>query len=176
MAKKWYAVHTYSGYEKKVKANLEHRRESMGMEDVILDIRVPTMMEVEVKEDGRRKESEKKVFPGYVLVRMELNPNSEYVVRNTPGVTGFVGSGGKPSPISPREFQDIERRTEPDAPRRTSTDLQVGQVVKIVSGPLTDFEGPVSEVNIDAGKVRVMVTIFGRETPTELDFDQVRRI
>ncbi len=176
MAKKWYVLHTYSGYENKVKANLEHRRESMGMEDLIFDIKIPTVTETEIKEGGRRREVEKKIFPGYVLVQMDLNERSWGVVRNTPGVTGFVGSLGKPVPLSRKEYADITRRTEPDAPRRTSTDLTVGQVVKIVTGPLADFDGQISEVNTDAGKVKVMVSIFGRETSVEMDFDQVTRV
>lgn len=186
MAKKWYVIHTYSGYENKVKMNLEHRRESMGMEEFIFDVKIPTVTETEIKEGGRRREVERKIFPGYVLVQMEFNDKSWSVVRNTPGVTGFVGmrgglgSGdgreGKPVPLSRRELNEILRRTEPDAPRRTTTDLTVGEVVKIITGPLADFDGKISEVNADAGKVKIMVSIFGRETPVEMDFDQVTRV
>lgn len=176
MAKKWYVLHTYSGYENKVKTNLMHRVESMGMGDKIFDIEIPTVTETEIKEGGKRRDVEKKVFPGYVLVRMELDDHSWGVVRNTPGVTGFVGAQGKPSPLSRSEFNAIMQRTKPGAPRRTSTDLTVGQVVKVISGPLADFDGEISEVNPDAGKVKVLVSIFGRDTSVELSFDQVARV
>lgn len=176
MAKKWYVLHTYSGYENKVKTNLTHRIESLGMQNKIFGIEIPTVTETEIKEGGKRRDVEKKVFPGYVLVRMELDDHSWGVVRNTPGVTGFVGSQGKPSPLSRSEYSAIMRRTKPGAPRRTSTDLTVGQVVKVVSGPLADFDGEISEVNLDSGKVKVLVSIFGRDTSVELSFDQVARV
>ena len=176
MAKKWYVLHTYSGYENKVKANLTHRTESLGLQDKIFSIEIPTVTETEIKEGGKRRDVEKKVFPGYVLVRMELDDHSWGVVRNTPGVTGFVGSQGKPSPLSRSEYNSIMRRTKPGAPRRTSTDLTVGQVVKVISGPLADFDGEISEVNLDSGKVKVLVSIFGRDTSVELSFDQVARV
>lgn len=177
MAKRWYVIHTYSGYENKVKADLEHRIETFGMENSIVDIKIPTEEVTELKEGGKRETKESKVFPGYVLVRMEIDDNSWNVVRNTPGVTGFVGIDGKPSPLSRDEFNKIMRRTDPrpgtKVSHRTSTNLQPGQSVRVVSGPLSDFDGQISEVMADTGKVKVMLMIFGRETPVELTLDQV---
>lgn len=176
MAKKWYVLHTYSGYENKVKKNLETRIETMGLENNVFGIEIPTEMVTEIKEGGRRIESEKKVFPGYVLVRMELDDRSWAAVRNTPGVTGFVGSQGNPAPLTRDEFNKIMKRTSSTAPKKTSTVLEVGQSVKVTSGPLADFDGTVVDVSPEAGKVKVTVSIFGRETPVELSFDQVARI
>ena len=176
MAKKWYVIHTYSGYENKVKTNLLHRIQSMGMDEKIFKVEIPTESVTELKEGGRRVTSDKKVFPGYILVQMELDDESWYVVRNTPGVTGFVGSQGKPVPLSRDEFGRIMKRTEAGVKQRTSTDLMEGMSVKVTSGPLAEFDGTISEVNADAGKVKVMVSIFGRETPVELGFDQVARL
>jgi transcriptional antiterminator NusG len=176
MGKKWYVLHTYSGYENKVKSNLEHRIESMGLDNRIFDIQIPTEEVTEIKEGGKRVTSDKKVFPGYVLVRMELDDQSWSVVRNTPGVTGFVGAQGKPSPLSREEYNKIMKRTHSDTPRKTASNLSVGQSVKVVSGPLAEFDGTISEVQPDAGKVRVLVSIFGRETPVELSYDQVARL
>ena len=177
MAKRWYVVHTYSGYENKVKNDLEHRIETYGLEDQIVDIQIPTEEVTEVKEGGKRETKESKVFPGYVLVRMEVDDNSWAVVRNTPGVTGFVGIDGKPTPLRRSEYNKIMRRTNPVgtvAPKHTTTsNLEPGMAVKVVSGPLADFDGTVSEVMPEAGKVKVMLTIFGRETPVELTLDQV---
>ena len=177
MAKRWYVVHTYSGYENKVKNDLEHRIETYGLEDQIVDIQIPTEEVTEVKEGGKRETKESKVFPGYVLIRMEVDDNSWAVVRNTPGVTGFAGIGGKPTPLPRSEYNKIMRRTNPSGavPTKhvTTTSLEVGQSVKVVSGPLADFDGTVSEVMPEAGKVKVMLTIFGRETPVELTLDQV---
>lgn len=176
MAKKWYVLHTYSGYENKVKKNLEIRIETMGLENSVFAIDIPTEMVTEIKEGGRRVESEKKVFPGYVLVRMELDDRSWAAVRNTPGVTGFVGSQGKPTPLTREEYNKIMKRTSHEAPKKTSTILEIGQAVKVISGPLAEFDGIVSEVSPEANKVKVLVSIFGRETPVELSFDQVARI
>ncbi len=176
MAKKWYVLHTYSGYENKVKKNLETRVETMGLEDNVFGIEIPTEMVTEIKDGGRRVESEKKVFPGYVLVRMELDDRSWAAVRNTPGVTGFVGSQGKPSPLTREEYNKIMKRTSHEAPKKTSSNLEVGMSIKVVSGPLAEFDGTVAEVMPEAGKVKVMVSIFGRETPVELSFDQVAKI
>ena len=172
MSKKWYVLHTYSGYENKVKKNLETRIETMGLENNVFAIEMVT----EIKEGGRRVESEKKVFPGYVLVRMELDDRSWAAVRNTPGVTGFVGSQGNPAPLTRDEYNKIMKRTSREAPKKTSTNLEVGQSVKVTHGPLAEFDGTISEVMPDAGKVKVMVSIFGRETPVELSFDQVAKI
>ena len=176
MSKKWYVLHTYSGYENKVKKNLESRIETMGLENNVFAIEIPTETVTEIKDGGRRVESEKKVFPGYVLVRMELDDRSWAAVRNTPGVTGFVGSQGSPEPLTRDEYNKIMKRSSREAPRKTATNLEVGQSVKVVSGPLADFDGVVSEVSPEANKVKVLVSIFGRETPVELSFDQVARI
>ncbi|MGI6045487.1 MAG: transcription termination/antitermination protein NusG [Eggerthellaceae bacterium] len=178
MSKKWYVLHTYSGYENKVKKNLESRIETMGLENNVFDIEIPTEMVTEIKEGGRRVESEKKIFPGYVLVRMELDDKSWAAVRNTPGVTGFVGSQGNPAPLTRAEYNKIMGmgKPQPGVAKKTSTSIEVGQSVKVVSGPLADFDGIVSEVMPEAGKVKVMVSIFGRETPVELSFDQVAKI
>ena len=177
MAKRWYVIHTYSGYENKVKADLEHRIETMGVAERVVDIQIPTEELTEVKEGGQRVTKEAKVFPGYVLVRMDMDDHTWSVVRNTPGVTGFVGVDGKPIPLSRSEFDRIMRRSEPGTtPKRTSVDIEVGQTVKVVSGPLADFDGTVTEVNPETGKVRVTVTIFGRETPVDLSFDQITSI
>ncbi|MGI6230495.1 MAG: transcription termination/antitermination protein NusG [Tractidigestivibacter sp.] len=178
MAKRWYVIHTYSGYENKVKTDLEHRIETYGMQDKIVDIKIPTEEVTEVKDGGKRETKESKVFPSYVLVRMEVDDNSWAVVRNTPGVTGFVGLDGKPTPLRRDEFDKImrrsgERTTTNVMPKRTTTNIEPGQSVKVLSGPLADFDGQVSEVNAESGKVKVLLTIFGRETPVELTIDQV---
>ena len=178
MAKKWYVLHTYSGYENKVKQNLLQRIEAMGLEDMIFKIEIPTETVTEIKEGGRRVESEKKVLPGYVLVRMELDPRSWAAVRNTPGVTGFVGSQGNPEPLTRDEYNKIMGvgKPRPGVQKKATTSIEVGQTVKVVSGPFVDFDGTVAEVMPESGKVRVMVSIFGRETPVELSFDQVAKV
>ncbi len=178
MAKRWYVVHTYSGYENKVKNDLEHRIETYGLENVVVDIKIPTEEVTEIKDGGARETKESKVFPGYVLVRMEMDDNSWSVVRNTPGVTGFVGIDGKPAPLSREEFNKIMRRISPSkgtaqVARRTATNLEVGMSVRVISGPMADFDGQISEVNAEAGKIKVMLMIFGRETSVELSMDQV---
>lgn len=179
MAKRWYVVHTYSGYENKVKNDLEHRIETYGLENVVVDIKIPTEEVTEIKDGGKRETKESKVFPGYVLVRMEMDDNSWSVVRNTPGVTGFVGIDGKPAPLSREEFNKIMRRSNPrgataaTTPHRTATNLEPGMSVRVINGPLADFDGQISEVNAEAGKVKVMLMIFGRETSVELTLDQV---
>ena len=176
MTKKWYVLHTYSGYENKVKKNLENRIEAMGLENNVFAIEIPTESVTEIKDGGRRVETEKKIFPGYVLVRMELDDRSWAAVRNTQGVTGFVGSQGSPSPLTREEYNKIMKRTSHEAPKKTSTSIEVGQSVKVISGPLAEFDGVVSEVSPESGKVKVLVSIFGRETPVELSFDQVAKI
>lgn len=176
MAKRWYIVHTYSGYENKVKTDLEHRIETFGAEDLIVDIQIPTEEVTEIKEGGKRDTKESKVFPGYVLVRMEMNDDTWTIVRNTAGVTGFVGVDGKPSPLRRSEYNKIMNRGsrgEVTPVKRTSTNLEVGQAVRVVSGPLADYDGFIAEVNPEANKVKVLLTIFGRETPTELNIDRV---
>ncbi len=176
MAKRWYVIHTYSGYENKVRTNLLHRIESMGMQEKIFDVKIPTETVTDLKEDGRRVTSEKKVFPGYILVQMELDDESWYVVRNTPGVTGFVGSQGKPVPLNREEFNRIMKRTEAGPKAKTTTEFTEGMNVKVTSGPFADFDGTIAEVNLDRSTLKVMVTIFGRETPVELEFGQVARL
>ena len=156
----WYVVHCYSGYENKVRHNLEQRIETMGMKDKIFDVVVPTEEEIEVKE-GKRRTVERRVFPGYILVNMILSEESWYVVRNTPGVTGFVGMGNTPTPLRPEEVAQIIKRMEAEAPRIKVT-FKPGERVRIVDGPFNDFRGTVSEIDMELAKVRVMVNFFGR--------------
>ncbi len=172
-ARSWYVVHCYSGYENKVRHNLEQRIETMGMKDKIFDVVIPTQEEIEVK-DGKRRTVERHVFPGYVLVNMILTEESWYVVRNTPGVTGFVGMGNSPTALRPEEVAQILKRMEAEAPTIKVT-FKTGERVRIVDGPFNDFRGTVSEIDMERSKVRVMVNFFGRETPVELDFLQVER-
>lgn len=169
----WYVVHCYSGQENKVRHNLEQRIESMGMKDRIFDVVVPTEEEIEVK-DGKRRTVERRVFPGYILVQMVLDEDSWYVVRNTPGVTGFVGMGNEPTPLRPEEVSQIIKRMEAEAPRIKVT-YKIGQKVRIIDGPFNDFIGTVDDIDMERAKVRVMVSFFGRETPVELDFLQVEK-
>jgi transcriptional antiterminator NusG len=170
----WYVIHCYSGYENKVRHNLEQRIASMGMKGKIFDVIVPTEEEIEVK-DGKRRTVERRVFPGYLLVNMVLSEESWYVVRNTPGVTGFVGMGNTPTPLRPEEVSQIIKRMEAEAPKVKVT-FKPGQKVRIVDGPFNDMIGTVSEIDMDRTKVRVMVSFFGRETPVELDFLQVEKV
>jgi transcriptional antiterminator NusG len=177
---RWFVIHTYSGYENKVKTNLEHRIDSMGVGDKIHSVVIPTEEQVEIK-DGQRRTVQRKVFPGYVLVQMVVTdegipPNDAwYVVRNTPGVTGFVGAGSHPSPLDEGEVKRILRRMKMEAPR-VKVSFAKGERVKVVDGPFSDFIGLVDGINPEKGKVRVLVSFFGRETPVELDFLQVSRI
>ena len=171
----WYVIHSYSGYENKVKANLETRIKSMHLEDKIFDVAIPMEEVVEFK-SGRKVNVMRKKFPGYILVRLYLDDDSWYAVRNTPGVTGFVGSGAKPSPLSRREVErilgvrkDEEEKKEP----RFKPAWEVGETVRVVEGPFADFNGVIEDINVDQSKVRVLVDIFGRETPVELNFDQI---
>jgi transcriptional antiterminator NusG len=169
----WYVIHCYSGYENKVRHNLEQRIETMGMKDMIFDVVIPTQEEIEVK-DGKRRTVERHIFPGYVLVNLALSEESWYVVRNTPGVTGFVGMGNNPTPLRPEEVAQIVKRMEAEAPT-VKVSFKVGERVRIVDGPFNDFRGVVSEIDMERTKVRVMVSFFGRETPVELDFLQVEK-
>ena len=169
----WYVIHCYSGYENKVRHNLEQRIETMGMKDRIFDVVIPTQEEIEVK-DGKRRTVERHIFPGYVLVNMALSEESWYVVRNTPGVTGFVGMGNNPTPLRPEEVAQIVKRMEAEAPT-VKVSFKVGERVRIVDGPFNDFRGMVAEIDMERTKVRVMVSFFGRETPVELDFLQVEK-
>jgi len=169
----WYVIHSYSGYENKVKTNLEQRIESMEMQDKIFQVVVPTEEEIEVR-DGQRRITEKKIFPGYILVEMLMKDDSWYAVRNTPGVTGFVGMGKKPTPLRPEEVQRILKRMAEESPKIKVTFLP-GQRVRIIDGPFSDFVGTVDDIDMDKGKVRVLVAFFGRDTPVELDFLQVEK-
>jgi transcriptional antiterminator NusG len=172
--KNWFVVHTYSGYENKVKANLEKRIETMEKEDKIFRVVVPIEEEMEIK-DGKRKITKRKVFPGYVLVEMIMSDDSWYVVRNTPGVTGFVGSGSKPTPLQPSEVRSILRQMGVDEPRHKVA-YSIGESVRVTAGPFEGFVGVIREIYPDKGKLRVFVSMFGRETPIELDFGQVEKL
>jgi transcriptional antiterminator NusG len=169
----WFVIHSYSGMENKVKKNIEHRAESMGMSDHILDVVVPTETEIEIRK-GARKEIERRVFPGYILVNMIMDEDSWYVVRNTPGVTGFVGMGNKPTPLRQEEVDKIMRRIESDEPR-IKVNFQPGEHVRILNGPFAEFSGTVDEIYPDKGEAKVLVSFFNRETPVEVDFLQLER-
>jgi transcription termination/antitermination protein NusG len=179
---RWYVVHTYAGYENKVKQNLASRVRSMGVEEQIFEVVIPMETVIEFK-GGRKQEVQKKVFPGYLLVRMDLDDNSWYVVRNTPGVTGFVGSGAKPTPLSRREVEDIlgtgakeEADAGPVKKPRPRLEYDTGEQVRVVTGPFADFNGVISEIDADRSKLKVLVNIFGRETPVELEFADVAKL
>ena len=172
--RRWYVIHTYSGYENKVKTNLEHRIQSMDMGDKIFQVLVPTEEEIEIK-NGKRHPVERKIFPGYVLVEMVMSDDSWYVVRNTPGVTSFVGSGNKPTELSDTEVRQILRQIKLDAPKYKVA-FTKGEAVRVTDGPFTDLHGVVDEVNPERNKVKVLVSIFGRETPVELDFLQIEKL
>lgn len=171
--KHWYVLHTYSGYEDSVAFNLKQRIESMGMEDKIFDVVVPKEKKIKIR-DGKRTTVEEKIFPGYVLVEMIVTDDSWYVVRNTPNVTGFVGSGTVPTPISEEEIKFLQKRMGVEEPK-FKVDFILNDLVRIMDGPFKDYEGKVSEVDEAKGKVKVLVSIFGRETPVELDFLQVKK-
>ena len=173
-AKKWYVVHTYSGHENKVKENLLRRLETMNMENRIFQIEVPEEKVIEIR-DGKRVEKPRKIFPGYVLVEMILDDDSWHVVRNTPGVTSFVGAGARPVPLGEREVRKILRRST-TGKTRVQIDLRVGEHVKVISGPFADFSGEILEISPERGKLKVSVSIFGRPTPVELEFSQVTKV
>jgi transcriptional antiterminator NusG len=172
--KSWYVIHTYSGYEEAVAKNLKQRIESLGMEDKIFNVIVPKEKKIKIKE-GKRKTVEEKIYPGYILVEMIVTDDSWYVVRNTPNVTGFVGAGTTPIPVSPEEIADLKRRMEMSEPE-FNIEVAVGELVKITDGPFKDSEGKVSEVDRERGKVKVLVSMFGRATPVELDSLQIKKI
>ncbi len=174
MDAKWYVINTYSGHENKARANLEHRIQSMNQVSSFVDIVVPTEQVVETK-GGEKVQIEKRIFPGYILVKMVLSDESWSLVKNTPGVTGFVGSGNKPTPLSPAEVDRILHTSTVEKPK-AKAEFSVGDQVRVIGGPLTDFTGEVAEVNVEQSKLKVMVSIFGRDTPTELGFEQVKRI
>lgn len=170
----WYVIHTYSGYEDAVARNLKQRIESLDMQDKIFNVIVPKEKKIKIK-NGRRMTVEEKIYPGYVLVEMIVTDDSWYVVRNTPHVTGFVGSGTTPVPIAKEEVEALLKRMGAEEPRYT-IDVGIGDPVRITDGPFKDFEGKVSEVDEERGKIKVLVTIFGRETPVELDFLQIKKL
>lgn len=172
--RRWFVIHTYSGYENKVKTNLEHRIQSMDMGDKIFQVLVPTQEEIEIK-NGKRHPVERKIYPGYVLVEMVMDDASWYVVRNTPGVTSFVGSGTKPTELSEGEVRAILRQIKLDQPKYKVA-FSKGEAVRVTDGPFTDLHGVVDEVNPERNKVKVLVSIFGRETPVELDFLQIEKL
>jgi transcriptional antiterminator NusG len=171
---RWYAVNTYSGHENKVKQNLEHRVVSLGQQRNVRQIVIPTENVSEMK-DGQKVQTERRTMPGYVLVNMDLNEDSWTLVKGTPGVTGFVGASQKPVPLSQVEIDRLLNRETAERPR-TRAQFSVGESVKVVSGPLSDFSGEIAEINEDASKLKVLVSIFGRETPVEVGFDQVKKI
>ena len=172
--RRWYVIHTYSGYEESVVRNLKQRIESMDMEDKIFNVLIPMEKKIKIK-NGKRKMVIEKILPGYVFVEMVVTDDSWYVVRNTPNVTGFIGSGTTPTSVSEKEMEDLQRRMGVDEPKY-QIDLTVDAMVQIVDGPFKNFEGKISEVDEARGKVKVLVSMFGRETPVELDFLQVKKI
>lgn len=171
--KKWYVVHTYSGYENKVKVNLEQRVKSMGMEDQIFQVLIPTERVLETK-SGKKRYVQKKVFPGYVVVEMKMNNDSWYTVRNTPGVTRFVGSGGKPIALNDSEIKNILKQMG-KGEKKPKIDIVIGTSVNIITGPFTGYTGKVNEIDHQKGKLKVLLTIFGRETSVELEFTDVEK-
>ena len=172
--RQWYAIHTYSGYEDTVTRNLKQRIESLGFEDRIFSVLVPKEKKIKIK-GGKREVIEEKIYPGYVLVEMIVDDASWYVVRNTPNVTGFIGAGTVPTPLSSQEVDNLMKRMGVDEPKY-KIDVIVGDRVKISDGPFKDFDGKVSEVDMEKGRIKVLVTIFGRETPVELDFLQIKKL
>jgi len=172
---KWYVIHTYSGYENKVMVNLERRIETLKMGEKIFKVLVPTEEEIEFK-NGKKKTVQRKIYPGYVLVQMIMTDDSWYVVRNTSGVTGFVGPGIKPIPLPEDEVKMILRRMGVDAPLKIRLDMSVGQMVRVIHGPFKEFQGVIEEVDPDREKMRVLISFLGRETPVELDFGQVEKM
>ena len=172
--KNWYVLHTHSGYEDTVARNLRQRIESLGMQDRIFNVLVPTEKKIKIK-NGKRRVVEEKIYPGYVLVEMIVTDDSWYVARNTPRVTGFVGSGTTPIPVSDEEIKELQKRMGIEEPKY-KIDVAVGDAVKITDGPFKDFDGKVSEVDEGKGKIKVLVSMFGRETPVELDFLQIKKL
>jgi len=171
---RWYVINTYSGHENKVKHNIEHRVSSMHQSSNIRQVVVPTEQISEMK-NGQRVQTERRTMPGYVLVNMEMNDDTWSLVKNTPGVTGFVGSRDKPVPLSKPEVDRLLHRESAERPR-TRAQFSIGETVKVISGPLSDFSGEIAEINEDAAKLKVLVSIFGRETPVEVNYDQVKKV
>jgi len=174
LGKRWYVLHTYSGYEENVKHNLEQRTESFAMQDKIFNVLVPKEKKIKIK-NGKRNVVEEKIFPGYILVEMVVTDDSWYVVRNTPNVTGFVGSGTTPTPIDQSEIEVLLKRMTASEPQHR-IDLEVNDPVRITDGPFKNFEGKINNVDEERGKIKVLITMFGRETPVELDAMQVKKI
>lgn len=172
--KKWYVLHTYSGYEDAVAKNLKQRIESLGMEDKIFNVLVPKEKKIKIR-DGKRKVVEEKIYPGYVLVEMIVTDDSWYIVRNTPNVTGFVGAGTIPIPVNLEEIESLKKRIGAEEPQY-KIEVEIGELVKITDGPFKDFDGKVSEVDENRGKIKVLVNMFGRDTPIELDSLQIKKI
>jgi transcriptional antiterminator NusG len=172
--KNWYVIHTYSGYEDAVARNLKQRIESLGMEDKIFNVVVPKEKKIKIK-NGKRRTVEEKIYPGYVLVEMVVTDDSWYVVRNTPNVTGFVGAGTTPIPVSPQEVENLKKRMGVEEPR-FKIDVKVNDLVKITDGPFKDFDGKISEVDEEKGKIKVLINMFGRDTPVELDSLQIKKL
>lgn len=173
-SKHWYAIHTYSGYEEKVAESIRQRAESLDMKDKIFQVLVPKEKMIEVK-NGKRKVVEKRIFQGYVMVQMKMSEDVWYIVRNTPSVTGFVGSGSEPTPISSDEMEKIMKRMGREEPKH-KIDFNIGEVVNITDGPFKGFDGSINEIDAAKGKLKVLVNMFGRETPVELDSLQVKRV
>ena len=172
--KQWYAIHTYSGYEEKVAESIRQRADSLDMADKIFAVMVPKEKQIEIK-NGKRKVVEKRIFQGYVLVQMKLSEDAWFIVRNTPGVTGFVGSGTEPTPVSNDEMDKINKRMGVEQPKH-NIDFKPGEVVGIIDGPFKDFDGAINEIDTQKGKIKVLVNMFGRETPVELDSLQVKKV
>lgn len=172
--RRWYAIHTYSGYEDNVARNLKQRIESLGFEEKIFNVLVPKEKKIKIK-SGKRETIEEKIYPGYVLVEMIVDDGSWYVVRNTPNVTGFIGAGTVPTPLSADEVDTLMKRTGVEEPKY-KIDVAVGDRVKVTDGPFKDFDGKISEIDAEKGRIKVLITIFGRETPVELDFLQVKKL
>ena len=172
--KQWYAIHTYSGYEEKVAESISQRADSLDMADKIFAVMVPKEKQIEIK-NGKRKVVEKRIFQGYVLVQMKLSEDAWFIVRNTPGVTGFVGSGTEPTPVSNDEMDKINKRMGVEQPKH-NIDFKPGEVVGIIDGPFKGFDGAINEIDTQKGKIKVLVNMFGRETPVELDSLQVKKV
>jgi len=175
MQKHWYAVHTYSGHENKVKTNIERRADTMGLKDKLFEILVPTDVEVRNR-NGKKAEFKRKVFPGYVLINMVLDDSTWYLVKSTAGVTGFVSSGNKPVALQQKEVDDIKKALDPEVTVKVKKTWEKNQVVRVAAGPFADFTAKIEEVNEQREKLRVLISLFGRDTPVELDFNQVEKI
>ena len=173
---RWYVINTYSGHENKVKTNLEHRLQTLGQDERVRRIVIPTEQVVETTKDGKKEQSGKRVLPGYVLVQMDMTADALWVVKNTPGVTGFVGAANEPTPLSQMEVDRLLRTQSPESRAKVRAEFAIGETVKVIAGPLSDFSGEIAEINTEQGRLKVLVEIFGRETPADLSFDQVKKL